>query len=367
VTANCYCLRPPNLRRRCGVLAQLDTAYGGPALRALAVVACLLAGGAGAAALVWSAVVTASSGPLVTASGLAIAAAVGAVLTRRTHRDPLLCVTLSVIAVVFAAVVGFLIVPGAPSAAHVLLASAAAFSMTMLMLRLIGCGAICLTAIATFTMLTASTAAVGVTWHLPADAAGAALAALALATLGVSAKLSIAVAGIGPPLPSADDLEDDEASDGDIAVRSVRAHQALTGLVTGSAAAAALGAALVAYGEDSLWSAAAFTAVVGLALLLRARTHAGTSRRIALAASGILSVTAGFTASVVCAPSQAHWISLVAAAAGVGALSRLLGMTVSPVARRAIECLEYLALAAVVPLACWVAGLYGLVRDMGMI
>jgi hypothetical protein len=34
--------------------------------------------------------------------------------------------------------------------------------------------------------------------------------------------------------------------------------------------------------------------------------------------------------------------------------------------RRAIELLEYLALAAVMPLACWVVGLYGLARGMSL-
>jgi type VII secretion integral membrane protein EccD len=347
-------------------VAHVDTANGGPAMRALSVSACLLAGAIGATALVWSALVTASAQQLVIAAGLAVAAAAGAVVARRTHTDPLLCVTLSVTAVVYAGATGFLAVPGAPSAAHVLLASAAAFAMTMFELRLISCGTICLTAIAAFALLTAMMAAASLTWHWPADAAGAVLATLALATLGVSARLSIAVAGIGPPVPSTDDLEDDGPA-ADDAARPVRGHRILTGLVIGSSISAALGAILVAYGEDSLLHAAAFTAVIGLALLLRSRTHADTKRRVALAVGGMLTITAGFAVSVVNAPSQAHWISLVAAAGGAGALGGLLDLTISPVARRAVEIMEYLALAAVVPLACWVGGLYGLVRDLGLI
>ena len=64
-------------------------------------------------------------------------------------------------------------------------------------------------------------------------------------------------------------------------------------------------------------------------------------------------------------PEHAHWVSLLAAAAGSPALSPLFGLTVSPVVRRAVEIVEYLALAAVVPMACWVGGLYGLVRGYG--
>jgi hypothetical protein len=38
----------------------------------------------------------------------------------------------------------------------------------------------------------------------------------------------------------------------------------------------------------------------------------------------------------------------------------------SPVARRCVELLEYGALVAVVPVACWVADLFGLVRGLSL-
>jgi hypothetical protein len=40
--------------------------------------------------------------------------------------------------------------------------------------------------------------------------------------------------------------------------------------------------------------------------------------------------------------------------------------TVSPVGQRGVELLEYLALAAVVPLACWVCELYGAARGVNL-
>jgi hypothetical protein len=43
-----------------------------------------------------------------------------------------------------------------------------------------------------------------------------------------------------------------------------------------------------------------------------------------------------------------------------------LDLTVNPVVRRAVEVTEYLALATVVPLACWVGGLYGLIRGVSL-
>jgi hypothetical protein len=41
--------------------------------------------------------------------------------------------------------------------------------------------------------------------------------------------------------------------------------------------------------------------------------------------------------------------------------------TVTPMVVRTVEVVEYLALAAVVPLACWVGGIYGLARGMSLI
>ena len=58
--------------------------------------------------------------------------------------------------------------------------------------------------------------------------------------------------------------------------------------------------------------------------------------------------------------------SALAAAAGAAALGCLVGLTMSPIAARAVEVVEYLALAAVLPLACWVGGIYGLARGLSL-
>ena len=148
------------------------------------------------------------------------------------------------------------------------------------------------------------------------------------------------------------------------------AHQTLTGLVAGSSASAALGSVLVAFGGlndgGSRLSASLFSAVIGLVWLLRARTHSDMSRRIALGAGAMISTAAGLAVTVISTPERAHWMALLSACAGAGALGWLLGLTVSPVVRRAIELLEYLALASVLPLASWVAGLFGLVRGWSL-
>jgi hypothetical protein len=161
--------------------------------------------------------------------------------------------------------------------------------------------------------------------------------------------------------------DDDPASQ---TPRAVTAHHTLTGLVIGSASGAALGAMLVAL--DCLHNArtwpndAVFAAVVGLVLVLRARTHIGVRRRIALVVAGTAAMAAGLALVVASAPGQANWVCLLAAASGLSMLGGVFGATVNPLARRAVDVLEYVAIATVVPLACWVGGLYGLIRGVSL-
>jgi type VII secretion integral membrane protein EccD len=329
----------------------------GPAPRIIAVAAMLCAAGIGAAALWWSGLTTRGYGHLVTGALVAAAAAVGAVAQRRAT-DTLPCAALSVVAAMYAALVGFLAVPAGPSAANGLLAAAAALSTAIVLLRLTRCSTTCLTAVATCAALTAAAAAICVAWMIPVGAAGAVLVVLSLTVLGLAARLSIMVAGLSPELAA--------ASDEQVAL----AHRTMTGLVIGSSAAAALGGALVACGSldggRSPLSASLFAAVVGLVLLLRARTHSETPRQIALGAGAMVSVAAALAVTVISAPGQAHWATLLTVAVGAAALGWLHGCPVSPVLRRSIEVLEYLSLAAVLPLACWVVGLYGLVRGLSL-
>jgi hypothetical protein len=168
-------------------------------------------------------------------------------------------------------------------------------------------------------------------------------------------------------MPSPDHLAEGEPAR---ATRAVTAHHSLTGLVIGCAAAATLGAMLVASGcspDGRSWpKAAVFGAVVGLVMVLRTRTHIDALRRTALLTCGMVAMGASCASVVVSAPGQANWVCLLATSGGVSALGGAFGATLNPLARRAVEVLEYLSLAVVVPLACWVGGLYGLVRGLSL-
>jgi type VII secretion integral membrane protein EccD len=324
---------------------------------ALAIAGCVTIAIVSAAGLIWSAATTA--GQPVIAAGLAVAFAVGAVAAQRIRSDSTMCVTASAIAVIFAIVAGFVAVPKGAPAAQTLLAASAGLSAAIVLRRLIRCGTTALTAIGTASALIAGIAAAGSAWQLAPDLLGATLATVSLSALAVAPKLAIAATRIG-------------LTDTDAARRgAANAHQTLTGIVLGSSGAAALGTVLVLVesigGSGPHPAAVLFTAVIGLAFLLRVRTHVVAARRIGLASAGICAIAVCFASALMAAPEQAQWISIAAAVTGAAMLSAAFGLPVSPLARRALEVTEYVVLAAVVPTACWVGGLYGLVRDMGLL
>ncbi len=85
------------------------------------------------------------------------------------------------------------------------------------------------------------------------------------------------------------------------------------------------------------------------------------------AIAGILTTGATLACAAVSAPVHGPWIAATTAALAAGAI--YLGFVVpatsfSPAMRRSVDLLEYLALIAIVPLTCWICGLYGAVRGL---
>ena len=328
------------------------------------VVVSVATAGVGAGALVWSTHSTAEAWWWIgCASG--VTALAGALITHGARRPASVTLACSLIAVLYAAVSGALAVPAGPVAAHTLLASTAAFSVSIVLLRF-GCCTTALIALGTVCLLAASGSVTALLWPVRPETAGAALATAALVTVGAAPRLAIALTRISPGLPEFADTVQSAVDE----QRAALAHATLTGLVAGASAAVALGALLVAYppvaGHSSPLAAVAFTAVIGAALLLRARSHIDPRRRAVLVGFGSFSAAVTFTMAVVAAPHSAHWLTVFAVAASAGALVPLLGVTVGPVAHRAADIAEYVVLAAVVPLGCWTAGVYSVVRDSAL-
>ncbi|MGZ4526679.1 MAG: type VII secretion integral membrane protein EccD, partial [Mycobacterium sp.] len=68
-------------------------------------------------------------------------------------------------------------------------------------------------------------------------------------------------------------------------------------------------------------------------------------------------------------PGHGPWVaaapaSLVAATMYLGFVAPAISL--QPLARRSVEALEWLALVAMVPLTCWICGLYGAVRGLNL-
>lgn len=346
------------------IVARIDNDDNARALRIVSVSACLLMAVTGATALTWSS--SAGNSNILIAVGLVVTAGVGASVARRLQNGDLMCVTLSAVGILFSAVAGYLAVPASSPAASALLSSTSAVCAAILFRRVITSGAVFLTAAACTSIQTGAVAAMAVAWQLRADSAGALLATAALVVLALSPRLSIWLAGITPSTPNTNGVP----ATGIDESRVAQAHRTMTSLVGSSSTAAALGAALVAFGAIHRGPAAAavvFTAVLGLVLLLRSRTHADTGRGTALCAAGILSVITSFAVGIASMPTHAHWIGLVASMIGGAALIVLVGPTIGPMQRRALDLAEYLTLAAVAPLACWVGGVYGAVRGLGLL
>jgi type VII secretion integral membrane protein EccD len=254
-----------------------------------------------------------------------------------------------------AAATGFLAVPSGPGPANVFLAAAAAASISLVLLRLTDQSTSTLVATATFSTVAAVAVTVPVVAVVPIATVGAILAVAALGVLGLSGRMAILLSGL---------TVDQHA---EIDERTIRAHATLTGLIGGSSCAAALGTVVVAvgchrYGAPSLPSTG-FAAAIGVVLLLRMRTYVDAVRRGALGAAGLASASVSFAIFVTAHPTQVGWASAALIAAGLGATHP---PRLNAVAMRAVEILEYAALVAVIPLACWVAGVYAMVRGASL-
>ncbi|MCH9640645.1 MAG: type VII secretion integral membrane protein EccD [Actinomycetia bacterium] len=318
-----------------------------------------------AATLAWSGAEAGSATHLWSAAAVGTASAVGAVaIPRAAHR---LSVALSLAAVLFAMVTGFLAGTHSFWAPAFLLATSAGFAVSILMLHMTDGNTAVLTAAAAVTGAIATVSMIGLAVRLPFGAAGAILTVLSLAALSASPKLAVAAAGLGPSRPETRGR------------RAAFAHTVLTGLVTGWSAAATLGVTAVAAvaiiaaptsappGSGPTAVTAIFVADVGLLLLLRQRTHIDGHRRVGLGAAGICALTAAHIVAVGATPEHAPWLcaaTIIASMAAVSWASR--AKPPNPVVRQSLQMLEYLALAAVIPLAAWVTGVYGLVRDLSL-
>lgn len=210
-----------------------------------------------------------------------------------------------------------------------------------------------------------------------AGAAGSALVAL-FPRVGVAGAAALTAAGLLalsplaawtairlarfplPPVPvSATDLPDTEPVPPGMRSRAALADRLLAGLAAGIGLTAGAAAVIVVFAHS--WPARAALAALAVTLLLRSRVYASRAARLWLAIPGYL---AGALAAVSLGPPAALAVAAVAAAALVTAGVRLPGWRPSPWWGRLADIGDIAAIAALVPLALAVAGVFAALRGL---
>jgi hypothetical protein len=258
-----------------------------------------------------------------------------------------------------AGVAGFVAVPGGPGTPNALLAAAASGTVAVLAMPSGSCSGPVRTTLCCLAGLAVVAAVVGTACAatgVSLQAVGAATVPGALRLVRTAGRVAIMIAGLSRRAAAA---------------HTVAAHDLMSGLIAASAVAMVLGTAGVAIGEPVAGVphlvGVAFAAAAGAALLLRARSHTGGSQIAALVTGGVVAMGIAVLSAAADAAPHRPWpaavaITLSGASVGFGFAAPVR----SPLARRGAEVLEGLALGTLVPLACWLCGIYGAARGLSL-
>ena len=153
-----------------------------------------------------------------------------------------------------------------------------------------------------------------------------------------------------------------------MARRVSRASDYLTGVVSAAAICAVVGANLANdVGDGFHWQGAAFGAAVATVLCLRGRSHHDLVQAATLIGGGLLTALLVIVKVAVFLPEyrvQAAMALIVVTTIVVACGLVAPRIEFSPVMRRLAELGEYLAVGVIVPLACWIVGMYAFFRGL---
>jgi type VII secretion integral membrane protein EccD len=201
-------------------------------------------------------------------------------------------------------------------------------------------------------------------FELPAYQVAAVLVSVLLPLSPMLASLAIRLGKLPlPVLPrtTADLLRDDpQPPRTDVYHAVARADALLTGMLMGSSVAGAVSVAVLMAGDSTI--ARVLGAVGSVGFLLRARLYPVVRQRVPLLVAGLSGPTAALlgTDGVSVGGSGLVAFGAVLTAVGIVYSQRV----TSPYLRRAAEYAEILLVLSVVPLGCWVLGLYGHLRGL---
>ncbi|MGO4615583.1 type VII secretion integral membrane protein EccD [Nocardia sp. 2YAB30] len=310
---------------------------------------------------------------------VAILLVVAAMVLSRMYGDTATALVLGGCALPAAFTAGMLYVPDHYGWAHILLGSVVLGATAILAWRVTGVGLAVFIGAATLATYAVPAALVGLFTDQPERAIGAGVAALGLGGLSLAPRVSMLLAKLPlPPVPSPGTPIDPTEDDPDdhralptmdvLRVKSERARMYLAGLVAATTLITATGAlaATDPKADVPYWQGVALALVCAVVLMFRSRTYVGAEQAVVLISGGsaivlIMLVGAGFALDQPLAVFGAAMVGLIAAL--------ILGIIIpnqsaTPPMRRGVELLEYGFVAAVLPLAFWVADLYSLVRGL---
>lgn len=225
-------------------------------------------------------------------------------------------------------------------------------------------------------------------WHPPDRTVGALLASAAVGVVYLSPRLTILLSKLPiPRVPTAGEPLDDIETQGGTTVEGVnavgkqiipteegmiarvrRANEYLTGILIAAAIAAIAGCYLALdVSHGFYWQGMAFAIATATVFCLRGRSHHDLVQSGTLIGSGLLIALAAIVKTVA---SVDDWlltgtvmlVLLMALAVACGVIAPRLEF--SPVMRRQVEILEYVAIAMVFPLCCWIIRLYAFFREL---
>jgi type VII secretion integral membrane protein EccD len=260
--------------------------------------------------------------------------------------------------------------------------------VALLQLLITGRGRSLYTTVIALALFGAPAGVAQVMWNLNPRTVGAILTTVAVVVVYLAPRVTILLSSLPVPrVPTAGEPLDDIETQGGTAVEGVnaigkqvipteegmtervwRATEYLTGIVAAAAIAAVVGCYLVVdVGRGFYWQGAVFAFAAATVLCLRGRSHHDLVQSAVLIAGGLV---IPLTVIVKTATYVAAWqvnaaITLIALTAVLilcGLVAPVLEF--SPVMRRRVEIVEYVAVALVFPLACWIIGLYGYFRGL---
>jgi type VII secretion integral membrane protein EccD len=281
------------------------------------------------------------------------------------------------------------VVPGGFGAKALPMAFALTALASMVMLLISGRGRALHVAVIAFAAIGGVAATADILWHPPARTIGALVATSSVIVVYLSPRVTILLSKLPiPRVPTAGEPLDDIETQGGTTVEGVnaigkqiipteegmierlrRANQDLTGIIVSAAITAAGGCYLTLdLSSGFYWQGTVFAIAVATVLCLRGRSHHDLVQSATLIAGGLaIALTVIIKAA---AYLQDGWqlystlalafLMVLISACGVVAPR----LEFSPVMRRQVEILEYLAIVLVFPLCCWIIRLYAFFREL---